>query len=314
MKLKQRLLASAALALALVNPLNAAEPYRVGYNNWIGFISFFVAQENGAFEKAGLDVVGKSFNAPGEGLVPLLSGNLDAHLTTLDSVILKAANAPGKLSIVSLVDTSAGADALVAKKSIKELASLKGARIGVTIGECNDVLLGKALEKAGLSRKEVNITNLDPDAAGAALKAGSVDAAVTWEPWISQLAGNSGANVLFSTADTPNLLLDCVAVSTNDKRAEETKKFIAVLDETTKFVRENPEQAAKLVSKTIEVPADEIVDMLTKLKLYDSAESKAQMADTVVTIGEELSAFFKAQDIISKDVDISEILKPDYLP
>eukprot|EP00903_Cladosiphon_okamuranus_P003573 g3571.t1 len=270
----------AALALALVNPLQAAEPYRVGYNNWIGFISFFLAQENGAFEKAGLEVEGKSFSAPGEGLIPLLSGSLDAHLTTLDSVVLKAANAPGKISVVGLVDTSSGADALVAKKSIGSLADLKGARIGVTVGECNDILLGKALAEAGLDRGDVKITNLDPDAAGAALKAGSVDAAVTWEPWISQLSGDSGANVLFSTRDTPNLLLDCVAVPANDKRAEETKKFIAVLDETTKFVKAHPEEAAKLVSKAMEVPADEIVDMLTKLKLYDGAEAKAQMEET----------------------------------
>ncbi len=313
MKIKY-IVTSAMIALTLINPLTAAEPYRVGYNNWVGFIAFFTAQENGAFKKAGLNVVGKSFAAPGEGLVPLLSGDLDAHLTTLDSVILKAANAPGKISIVTLLDTSAGADALVAKKSITQLSELKGARIAVTVGECNDVLLGKALKKAGLARTDVKIANLDPDAAGAALKAGSVDAAVTWEPWISQLAGESGANVIFSSKDTPNLILDCLATPADDKRAEETKKFIAVLDETTKFIKADPEAAAKLISKALEVPAADIVDMLTKLNLYDSSQAKAQMIETVPAISEELVAFFKEQGIISAPVDISKILKLDHLP
>jgi len=305
-----------ALTCAFLTPLHAEEskPYRVGYNNWIGFIAFFTAQENGAFEKAGLNVVAKSFSAPGEGLVPLLSGDLDAHLTTLDSVILKAAQAPGKISIVGLVDTSNGADALVAKKSIAELAKLKGAKIAVTVGECNDVLLAKALEKAGLKREDVQIVNLDPDAAGAALKAGSVDACVTWEPWITQLAGDSGANVLFSTADVPNLLLDCVATPAEDPRAADTRTFLKVLSETTEFVKTNPEAAAKLISEKMELPADEIVGMLKKLELYDAAQSKTQMATSIPAIGAELVAFFKAQGSITEDVDVTKILDPSFLP
>lgn len=36
-----------ALTCALLSPLHAEEskPYRVGFNNWIGFIAFFAAQE-----------------------------------------------------------------------------------------------------------------------------------------------------------------------------------------------------------------------------------------------------------------------------
>jgi NitT/TauT family transport system substrate-binding protein len=259
-------------------------------------------------------MVGKSFSAPGEGLVPLLTGDLNAHLTTLDSVILKAAQAPGKISIVGLVDTSNGADALVAKKSIDQLAKLKGAKIAVTVGECNDVLLAKALESGGLKREDVQIVNLDPDAAGAALKAGSVDACVTWEPWITQLAGDSGANVLFSTADVQNLLLDCVAAPAKDPRAADTRTFLKVLSETTEFVKKNPEAAAKLIADKLELPADEIVEMLKKLELYDAAQSKTQMASSIPAIGAELVAFFKAQGSITEDVDVTKILDPSFLP
>ncbi len=305
-----------ALGCVLLTPLHAEEskPYRVGFNNWIGFIAFFAAQENGAFKKAGLNVVPKSFSAPGEGLVPLLSGNLDAHLTTLDSVILKSAQAPGKISIVGLVDTSKGADALVAKKAIGELVGLKGAKVAVTVGECNDVLLAKALASGGLKREDVQIVNLDPDAAGAALKAGSVDAAVTWEPWITQLAGDSGANVLYSTADVPNLLLDCVAAPANDPRAEDTRTFLKVLSETTEFVKKDPEAAAKLVAGQLELPAEEIVEMLKKLEPYDAAQSKEQMGSSVPAVAEELVAFFKEQGSISGKVDVSKILDPSFLP
>ncbi len=312
MKKHLNILATALLTtLALTS--HAAEPYKVGYNNWIGFIAFFVAQEKGLFKDAGLDVQAKSFNAPGEGLIPLLSGDLDAHLTTLDAVVLKSAEAPGQIKVVGLVDTSAGADAVVAAESIKSVKDLKGKKVAVTVGECNEVLLVKALQSAGMTMKDIEVVNMDPDAAGAALKAGSVDAAVTWEPWITQLSG-AGSNVLYSTTDAPNILLDCVAIKSDSKKTDATKSFLKVMDDATKWVKANPKQAAELVSPVVELPPADIEDMLAKVTLYDADESKAQMKTSIPAVAKELADFFKSQGSITKDVDVSSIITTTYLP
>src|SRR6478736_6753737 len=101
------------------------KPYRVGYNAWIGSIAFFVAQEKGFFKEEGLDVQTKSFSAPGDGLAPLIAGSLDAHLTTADSVLTVIDKAPGQLKVVYLTDTSAGADAILAKKEIADVKAMK---------------------------------------------------------------------------------------------------------------------------------------------------------------------------------------------
>jgi len=302
----------AALGVAFASTVQA-EPYRVGFNNWIGFIAFFVAQEKGMFKDAGLDIEAKSFNAPGEGLVPLLTGDLDAHLTTLDAVVLKSAESPGKLEVVGLIDTSAGADAVVAAESVKSVKDLAGKKVAVTVGECNEVLLVKALESAGMTEADIEVVNMDPDAAGAALKAGGVDAAVTWEPWITQLSG-AGSNVLYSTANAPNVLLDCVAITTDTSKANATKTFLKVLDEATKWVKTNPKEAAEIISPVVELPAAEIEDMLTKVTLYDAAESKAQMTENIPTVAGELAKFFRNQGSIQKDVDVKTLINTGYLP
>lgn len=303
----------AACLLALTTLTVHAEPYRVGYNNWIGFIAFFAAKENGEFKDAGLDVEAKSFNAPGEGLVPLLTGDLDAHLTTLDAVVLKSAEAPEQIQVVGLVDTSNGGDAVVAGEAVKTVADLKGKKVAVTVGECNEILLVKALESAGLTKEDITVVNMDPDAAGAALKAGSVDAAVTWEPWITQLSG-AGGNVLFSTVDAPNILLDCVAVTTNTSKAEETKTFLTVLDASTKWVKANPKEAAELVAPVVELPADEIVGMLEQVTLYDAEESRSLMASEIPAVASELSEFFVDQGTIRNAVAVDTLMNPDLLP
>ncbi len=313
MKLNKLSSFACAAALALTTVSAQAETYRVGYNNWIGFIAFFAAQEKGEFKAAGLDVEARSFNAPGEGLVPLLTGDLDAHLTTLDAVVLKSAEAPGKIKIVGLIDTSNGGDAVVASKEVKTVADLKGKKVAVTVGECNEILLVKALESANLTKDDITLVNMDPDAAGAALKAGSVDAAVTWEPWITQLSG-AGGNVLFSTADAPNILLDCVAITSDSTKGEATKKFIAVLDSSTKWVKANPAEAAALVSSVVELPASDIEGMLTQVTLYDAAESKAMMGKDIPAVTTELAEFFKAQGTIQNDIVVEDLLSTQYLP
>jgi NitT/TauT family transport system substrate-binding protein len=313
MKLNKLSSFACAATLALTTVTADAKTYRVGYNNWIGFIAFFAAKEKGDFKAAGLDVEARSFNAPGEGLVPLLTGDLDAHLTTLDAVVLKSAEAPGKIQIVGLIDTSNGGDAVVASKDVKTVADLKGKKVAVTIGECNEILLIKALESAGLTKDDITLVNIDPDAAGAALKAGSVDAAVTWEPWITELSG-AGGNVLFSTVDAPNILLDCVAVTTDSTKGEATKKFLAVLDASTKWVKANPTEAAALVASVVELPASDIEEMLTKVTLYDAADSKTLMGTEIPAVATELAQFFKDQGTIQNEVVLEDLLNTRYLP
>jgi NitT/TauT family transport system substrate-binding protein len=307
---------AAAVMLAAVPSLHAADlkPLKVGYNNWVGFISFFVAKDKGYFAEEGLDVQPKVFSAPGEGLVPLISGDLDVHLSTVDATILRSAQAPDSLKIVALVDTSAGADAVLGGPSIKKPADLKGKKVAVTLGECNEVLLQKALQAGGLTEKDVNMVNMDPDAAGTALKAGNVDAAVTWEPWITQLVGAGNANAVFTSKEAPNVLTDCVVIS--DKvaktKAAEIKGFLAAMNKATKFVAEHPDEAAAIAGKALEVPAPDIKNMLGKVKLYDLKESAVEMKGDAGKSAEDLLVFFKAKGSIDGSAKLGHLLDPSW--
>jgi NitT/TauT family transport system substrate-binding protein len=309
---------AAALLLGAAVTTHAADPQplRVGYNNWVGFIAFFVAQDKGYFKDAGLAVQPKTFNAPGEGLVPLLSGDLDIHLSTVDAAILRSVASPGALRVVALVDTSAGADAVLGSAALKTPADLKGRKIAVTLGECNEVLLQKALQSAGLTEKDVTLVNMDPDAAGTALKAGNVDAAVTWEPWITQLVGAGNANALFTSKDAPNVLTDCVVVTkdASTAKAAAIRAFLAAMDKATTFVKEHPAGAAAIAGKALDVPPADITDMLGKVELYDLAASQAAMKGSAAKAAADLLVFFKAKGSAPADATIEGLLDPSFQP
>lgn len=312
---------AAGLALALsVASWSSAEadtlkPYKVGYNSWIGYISLFIAKEKGFFKDEGLDLQMQSFSSPGDGLAPLLGGQLDAHFSTADSVITALDKAPGRLEIVYMTDTSAGADAILAKSEIATPADLKGKTVAVTAGQCNELLLRKALTKYGLTPGDIKITNMNPDDAGAAFAAGQLDAAVTWEPWITKVQGEKKGHVIFSSKEAPNLILDIVAISdkTAKNKSDETKAFLRALNKANELAISNPKEAADLAAKSLELKPEEVLDMLPKVKLYGAADNVTQMKGPAIEVGKELAAFFKEVKVNDGIVDTSNVFNPSFI-
>lgn len=310
---------SLALGLSVLtcSAVNADElkPYKVGYNSWIGYISLFIAKEKGYFKDEGLDLQMQSFSSPGDGLAPLLGGQLDAHFTTADSVITALDKAPGRLEIVYMTDTSAGADAILAKSEIATPADLKGKTVAATAGQCNELLLRKALTKYGLVPSDIKLTNMNPDDAGAAFAAGKLDAAVTWEPWITKVQGEKKGHVIFSSKEAPNLILDVVAISdkTAKDKADETKAFLRALNKANELAISDPKAASEIAAKSLELKPEEVLDMLPKVKLYGATDNVAQMKGPAIEVAKELAAFFKEVKVNDGVVDSSNIFNSSYI-
>ena len=291
------------------------KPYRVGFNAWIGSIAFFVALDKGFFKAEGLDVQTKSFSAPGDGLAPLIAGSLDAHLSTADSVLTVLDKAPGQLKVVYLTDTSAGADAILAKKEIADIKGMKGKKVAATLGQCNQLLLEKALEKAGLTDKDIQLVNMNPDDAGAAFAAGKVDVAVTWEPWITKISGEKKGHVIFSSKETPNLILDVLAISTKTAKtkAAETKAFLKALNRGYEFVQKSPDEAAAIAAKALEQKPDEVKAMLPKVNLYSGRANLAVLAGPAAKASAQVAQFFKDKKVNETLVDVNSLFDASYL-
>jgi NitT/TauT family transport system substrate-binding protein len=299
----------------------SGKPFLVGYNQWIGSVGVFLAKEKGYFKDAGLNVEMKQFAGPADSVPPLITGQLDAALTTADTPILlsKEANS-NPVKNVFITDTSAGADAVVAQAGINSLKDLKGKTVAATKGQCNELLLMKGLRSAGLTDKDVTITNMDADAAGAAVVAKKVSAAVTWEPWITK-ASTNGAKVIYSTKDAPNLILDVVAVSqtTMDDKPADVRAFVAACVKGNEYAIKNPNEAAKVAAKYFGSTEKEALDMMTKVKLYTGADN-ARLMGTKTAPGpvaqstKEIADFFVSQKVLTAAPTEATFFNATYLP
>jgi NitT/TauT family transport system substrate-binding protein len=302
---------------ALGSPARAVtlKPYRVGYNAWIGSIAFFVAQEKGFFRDEGLDVQTKTFSAPGDPLRPLLTGDLDAALSTADSVLTVLDKAPGQLRIAYLTDTSAGADAILARTNITDVKGLKGRKVAATLGQCNELLLDRALEQAGLTESDIQLVNMNPDDAGAAFAAGQIDAAVTWEPWITKVSGEKTGHVIFSSRETPNLILDVVAISRKSatSKTPETRAFLRAMNRGYAFVQDHRDEAAAIAGKYLEQTPDEVKAMLPKVNLYGPAKNVEVMGGSAPDASRQVAKFFKDHKVNDTLVDVTSLYDASFL-
>jgi NitT/TauT family transport system substrate-binding protein len=59
-----------------------------------------------------------------------------------------------------------------------------------------------------MSIEDVEHVNMDQADAGAAFVAERVDAAVTWEPWLSRARDTEHGHVLTDTSENPGLIVD----------------------------------------------------------------------------------------------------------
>lgn len=305
------------IALTLLSQAQARETLHVAHDQWIGYSAFFIANNKGFFEEVGLDIRTTQFSGPGDTMPPLLAGHIDIGLTTLYNLALVAGKGDSSLTSIYLLDTSNGADAIVAEKSIGSPAELKGKRIAVTVGEVNHLLLMAALQGAGLKESDVTLVNMNADDAGAALLSGRVDAAVTWEPWVTR-ATALGNKAIFTSADTPDLILDSIVVTnaTLANRKDALVLFIKAINKGVQYLREHPQESHAIIANVLDVSPTDVADMLAGDKIYDIADNKSLLApngkgyDSLNAVVE----FLTGQGLLSKPIDGRALLTGSLLP
>ena len=271
----------------------------VGHDLWVGYSGAFVAEEKGFFEQNGLNVDFVQFPGPGDTLPALITGKLDVGLTTLHNLALASLGEGVELKAVYLLDTSDGADAIVASTNIKNVSDLKGKTVAATENEVNHLMLIAALDSVGLSEKDIKFVNMNAEDAGAAFVAGKLDAAVTWEPWVTKASSNGG-NIIFTSADIPDTILDAVVVSPEDLKSskESISAFISAIDRGVKYMEANPTESHEIISKYLDIPAAEIEEMLATDKIYDMDENKKLFKGPASISLEKVVSFLKSKQLI----------------
>lgn len=253
MKVLKTLMGSAMLAAAAGLAASApAEPLRLGHSHWVGYGPFFVAEEQGYFDEEGVDVELVTLDNPKVRFAALISGKIDALATTVDTMPLYL-KSDVRMQYLFCLDDSTGGDGIVANKEIQSIEDLKGKEVAFNEGTTSDFFLNYVLRQNGISVEELKGVNMTQSDAGSAFMTQRVDAAVTWEPWLSRAKQSEHGHVLIDSTATPGVITDCVMAKTEtaSARLDEFKAMYRAWNRAIGFVRDNPEEANVIMAEGV---------------------------------------------------------------
>ena len=259
-------------ALAAKPSLAQESKVAIGISGWTGFAPLTLAKEAGLFKKQGLDVSIKKIPQKDRHLA-IASGDIQCAATTVETWV--AWNAAGVTTTqIFQLDKSYGADGMVTKPGIAKITDLKGKTVAASApGTSPYFALAWMLKKNGMTLKDVKIVNLEPQAAANDIISGAagVDAAMTYEPYLSAVRAKPEAGKIIATTLDYPMVMDTFGC-------------------TPKFLNENPKAAQAL--------ANAYFDALDMIKT-DAKKSFEIMGADVKQTGEAFeksAAFLRWQD------------------
>ncbi|CAG4885778.1 hypothetical protein R54767_00079 [Paraburkholderia gardini] len=146
---------------------------------------------------------------------------------------------------------SPDAQAIIVKRDrpLHTVADLKGQRIAVTKAAGSHYLLLAALSKAGLTPADVRISYLAPADGRAAFGRGSVDAWVTWDPYVASVERVPDVRILANGEGIASYQRYYLASSSfAAAHPDVINTVFAQLTSAGVWVRAHPDEAAKLLA------------------------------------------------------------------
>lgn len=304
------LLVSATCALAENTPVTVA------HATWVGYGPLHIAKELGYFEELGLDVKLTIIEDESQYAAALASGNIDGLGNVIDREVIHFAKGTPEI-VVFAMDESTGGDGVVAAGGIKTVADLKGKTVALDKSSTSYFFFLSILDKYGLKENEVKIEEMGASDAGAAFVAGKVDAAVTWEPWLTNAGQREGGHVLVSSKDMPGTIVDVFVMNADyvAKHPEVPVKMAKAWFKAIDWYSANAAKGDEIMGKAFGLSAAEVTDMAKGVTFKGAAANLAfvKPGEGLFAVADRAIRFWKEKGIIEKDVRAADLVTDKYV-
>ncbi|MEL6678694.1 MAG: putative urea ABC transporter substrate-binding protein [Pseudomonadota bacterium] len=214
--------ASALAAACLTAPaLHAQEKteFKVAWSIYVGWMPWGYMEESGIMDKwaakYGIDVEIVQVNDYIESINQYTAGAFDGvSATNMDTLSIPSGGGVDTTALI-VGDYSNGNDAVILKGE-GDLTSLAGKPVHLVELSVSHYLLARGLDSVGLSERDLaGVINTSDADMIAAYATDEVEAVVTWNPLVSTILEEPGANKLFDSSDIPGEIIDLMVVNTD---------------------------------------------------------------------------------------------------
>jgi len=284
--------------------------FTINFCTWIGYAPLYIAEANGYFENYGINPTLTINEDESTYAAAMFSKSVSSLGQVLDREIISYASGTPE-EVLLAMDESTGGDGLVACAEIQSIEDLKGKTVGLDTSSTAYFFFLTVLDSVGMTKDDVTIVDMDSDYTGPAFMAGDIDAAVTWEPFLSTAGEREGGHLLVSSADFPGTVVDVLTVRT-DLSAEAKQALANAWFDAIDFLRANPEESAEIMAAGLELSMEDTLGELSGVTFF-GREENAQFIDrnnekNIYDVAESAMNFWLEEGIIDEEIDLDQFI------
>jgi NitT/TauT family transport system substrate-binding protein len=284
----------------------------VGGSARAGETPIWLASELGYYSGVNLKLT--EYGSAAEVVQAFRDGKLQVAAVTLGEAMQLRRVIPD-LKIVLLLDSSNGADAILAQSNITDLHQLQGHRVGAD--EAGLYFLDLALRSANMQMQQLQIVPLSADAQEAAFREHKVDAVVASEPVKARLLA-AGAQTLFGSGRAPNKLFD-VLITRDDNIGRYHREMVGLAQgwrRALDYFSTEPGKAMQIMAKRAHLDPTAFAGTLSGIALIDWPQNRQLLRGDPPPIApaiEEIQRFMLSRGALQIGGDAATLVEPALL-
>ncbi|MAD90352.1 MAG: hypothetical protein CMK64_11665 [Pseudoalteromonas sp.] len=288
-------------------------PLRIGTNTWPGYEPLYVTQKKSSEFLNKIKFI--EYRNASQVLNGIINNSIDVAAVTLDEAVkIKALGYD--IQVVWVIDESYGADALISMNS-ETIEALKGKKIGVETSALGAYFLRRFLENKQLEKNDFEIVNLEVNRHLDAIKQGTVDAVLTFDPVKSKLL-ESGATNLFDSTQIPGEIIDVLIVNRANFSTQQQvtlSQFLKAHARTVIAINSNIKPYYHSLNNRLNLSETQFFDSFSQIKLFElgRVEQWLTQADQQQQLIKRYSDVLLEEQIITQACDCEHLVSTKIL-
>ena len=246
---------------------NDGDTVHIGYLPSDHDAALFVANASGMYADKGITVELHEYNNGGDLMSAMASGDVDVGYVGITPA-LSSIQKGVPIKITAGAQTE-GSGLVAHDSSISSIEDLKGKTVA-TPGQASIqyMLLQYDLKKHGMTLSDVESPGMKVASMNDALKTGSIDAMITYEPFVSIAEKLNNEKVVETSGEILENHPCCVVVMSDSflkDHADQASQIIDIHKEATEKLRSNPEECVQYLPSTIVPDKDVEAEILSNM-------------------------------------------------
>jgi NitT/TauT family transport system substrate-binding protein len=148
------------------------------------------------------------------------------------------------------------------------MEDLPGKRIGVKLGTVNELILLEALKLHKISPKAIKMIDISNEIAANELRKNKIDAAVMWQPLLSEIAKEIQGSIVYTTKNQDSLVVDILATinQTFQEKKAAFRQFIWAWFDAIAILKQQPEIIFQFLEQELGQSRKSLIESYAGLK------------------------------------------------